>query len=42
MISIESPKDSDVGELIDFGVVRIPFTPNFKNDVVVNNDTKLQ
>ena len=42
VISIESPKDSDVGELIDFGVVRIPFTPNFKNDVVVNNDTKLQ
>jgi len=37
-------KDSNnsVGKLIDFGIVRIPFKPNFENDVVMNNDTSLQ
>ena len=34
--------NNSVGKLIDFGIVRIPFKPNFENDVVVNDDTKLQ
>ncbi len=34
--------DNSVGRLIDFGIVRLPFKPNFENDVVVNDDTKLQ
>ena len=42
VIALESEDDVDKDTLLDYGVVRIPFTPDFKNDVVVNNDTKLQ
>ena len=42
VVSLESEDDVDKDTLLDYGVVRIPFTPDFKNDVVVNNDTKLQ
>ena len=42
VIALESQDDIDENVLLDYGIVRIPFTPEFKNDVVVNNDTKLQ
>ena len=42
VVSLESEDDVDENILLDYGIVRIPFTPEFKNDVVVNNDTKLQ
>ena len=42
VIALESKDDVDKDTLLDYGIVRIPFTPEFKNDVVVNNDTKLQ
>ena len=34
--------NNSVGELIDFGIIRIPFKPNFEKDVVINDDTRLQ
>jgi len=42
VVSLESPASANVGELLDFGVIRIPFTPEFEADVVTNTDTKLQ
>src|SRR6056300_48016 len=42
VITLESKTEHKFNELLDFGIVRIPFRPEFKNDVVDNRDTKLQ